>query len=127
MKFMCLVTAMLSLCVPVHAAKKPDVQILESRARRVEAGKVAVDGSVRITAGKPVKGLVIVFDFLSSEGETLTSQKTRVADGALEPGAESSFHAETMNPPGAVRFRLRAVDGAEQDLRVANAGPFAIE
>lgn len=118
---------MLFLCVLAHAAKRPDVQIVESRARRVEAGKVAVDGSARVTAAKPLKGLIIIFDFLSSEGETLTSQKIKVAEDAIGPGEESPFHAETMNPPGAVRIRVRAVDGAEQDLRVANGGPFAIE
>ena len=127
MRSICVVTAILFLGVLAHAAKKPDVQVLESRARRVDAGKIAVDGTVRVTAAKPVKGLILVFDFLSSEGETLTSQKIQVAEDAIGPGAEPPFHAETMNPPGAVRFRVRAVDGAEQDLRVANGGPFAIE
>jgi hypothetical protein len=103
------------------------VQVLEARARRVEEGKVAVDGRVKVTSEKPLKGLVIVFDFLSTEGETLTSQKVQVEEDVLARGEESSFHAATLNPPGSVRFRLRAFDTADRELRVANAGPFTIE
>lgn len=108
------------------AQKRPDVQVLEVKARRVDEGKVAVDGHVKV-GEKPVKGLVIVFDFLSSEGDTLTSQKIAVDEEELDRGEESTFHAATMNPPGAVRFRLRAFDTADRQLRLGNSGPFTIE
>src|ERR1035437_1120812 len=50
-------------------AKKPaDVQILETKAVR-EAAKISVDGKVRVTGEKPLRGLVIVFDFRSPEKE----------------------------------------------------------
>jgi hypothetical protein len=32
-----------------------------------------------------------------------------------------------MSPRGAVRYRLRAFDGADRELRVGNPGPFTIE
>jgi hypothetical protein len=108
------------------AQRRPEVQVIEAKARRVEEGKIAVDGRVKV-GDKPLKGLVIVFDFLSSEGETLTSQKITADEDQLDPGEESSFHAATMNPPGAIRFRLRAFDSSDRQLRIGNAGPFVIE
>lgn len=127
MRFVLLASVMLCLCGMAPGAKKPDMQILECRARRVEAGKIAVDGRIRNTGAKPLKGLVVFFDFLSSENEPLTTEKIEVGGEALDPGEESSFHAETMNPPGAVSYRLRATDSAERQLRIANSGPFVIE
>jgi len=122
-----LVAFVLCLCALAAAQRRADVQVVEAKARRVEEGKIAIDGKVKVTAEKPVKGLVIVFDFLSTEGENLTSQKIRVDDDVLDRGEESAFHAATMNPPGAVRFRMRAFDGADRELRLGNSGPFVIE
>jgi hypothetical protein len=127
MRSLALACAFLCLCALATAQRRSDVQVLEAKARRIEEGKVAVDGRVKAVSEKPLKGLVIVFDFLSTEGETLTSQKVRVEEDVLDRGDESTFHAATLNPPGAVRFRLRAFDGADRELRVTNAGPFTIE
>jgi len=124
MKFVALLLCLFTLAA---AQRRPEVQVLEARARRVEEGKIAVDGRVKVTGEKPVKGLVIVFDFLSTEGETLTSQKIQVEDDVLDRGEESSFHAATLNPPGSVRFRLRAYDSADRELRLGNSGPYTIE
>jgi hypothetical protein len=96
-------------------------------ARRGSTGKIAVDGRIKITGSKPVKGLILIFDFISSEGETLTSQNIQAGEDVLDPGEESSFHGETMNPPGAVRYRLRAMLSDDRELRLGNAGPFPIE
>jgi hypothetical protein len=127
MKFLCLASLLLCLCPLAPAQKRGDVQIVEVKARRVEEGRISVDGRVRITADKPVKGLVLVFDFISTDGDPLTSQKVEVDDDVLKRGEESAFHAATNNPPGAIRFRLRAFDGADRELRVGNPGPFIIE
>jgi hypothetical protein len=127
MRFIAFTCAVLCLCSFALAQRRADVQVLEAKGRRIEEGKVAVDGRVKVTSEKPLKGLVIVFDFLSTEGETLTSQKTQVEDDVLPRGEEPSFHAVTLNPPGSVRFRLRAFDNADRELRVGNAGPFTIE
>jgi hypothetical protein len=48
-------------------------------------------------------------------------------DDVVDRGEESAFHAATMNPPGSVRFRMRAFDGADRELRLGNSGPFTIE
>jgi hypothetical protein len=69
----------------------------------------------------------LLFDFLSSDKEVLTTLKGPVEDEVLKPGDESSFHLESDEPPRAVRYQLNAVDHAGRDLRIANAGPFAID
>jgi hypothetical protein len=117
----------LTLCAVAAAQRKPDVQVLECHARRVEEGRVSVDARVKVTSGKPLKGLVIFFDFLSSEGDPLISSKVEADEDELRPGDESSFHAATINPPGAIRFKVHAQDGAGRDLRIGNAGPYTIE
>jgi len=107
--------------------KKPaDVQVLESRARR-EASLITVDGKVRVTGEKPLRGLVIVFDFRSPEREVVTSQKTTVDDALLENGYEGSYHVEMADAARAVRYTIRAFDGHEKELRVENTGPFPVE
>ena len=100
--------------------------MIEAKARRVEEGRISFDGRVKV-GDKPVKGLVLVFEFMSADGDPLTSQKVEVDDDVLQRGEETSFHAATNNPPGAVRYRMRAFDGADRELRLGNSGPFIIE
>ena len=129
MKVFCLVIAIVAVASPVMAQKQkkpPDIQVIEAKARRGE-DKIALDGKVRVTGEKTLKGLVLAFDFLSASGEVLTTQKEEISDEALKPGDEPAFHAETLNPPGAIKFRIRAFDTAERELREADAGPFIIE
>lgn len=106
--------------------KPPDIQVLEAKARRIE-DKVSVDGKLKIAAGKPFRGLVLAFDFLDLRNVVLTTENDEVSTEALNPGDSPSFHAETFNPPGSIKFRLRAFDGSEKELRIANQGPFFIE
>jgi hypothetical protein len=107
--------------------KKPaDVRVLESTARREES-KITLDGKVRVTGEKPLRGLVIVFDFRSPEREVITSQKTTVDEDTLENGREGSYHVEMADAARAVRYTVRAFDIHEKELRVENLGPFPIE
>jgi len=106
--------------------KPPDLTVVESSARRGN-GKIAFDGKVRNTGERTIHGLILLFDFLSSDKETLTTLKGPVEEQVLDSGQESSFHLESDEPPRAVRYQLNAVDQGGRDLRVANAGPFAIE
>jgi hypothetical protein len=128
-RFLLLVLVILSLCVSAagQSKKKPsDIEVLETKAWRVE-GKIALDGRVRFTGGRPVRGLVVVFDFQSPEHEVVTSQKTQVAEDIVRKGQEFSYQTVLVDPVRAVSYRVRAFDSAGQDLRVANAGPFPIE
>lgn len=111
---------------PQKAKKPPDVEIVETKVVR-DAGKITVDGKVKVTAEKALRGLVIVFDFRSPEKEVVTAQKTVVDDTNMEPGREGVFHNEMVDPPRAVKYTIRAFDGHDKELRVANPGPYVIE
>ena len=102
------------------------MQVLETRARR-EDTRITLDGKVRVTGEKPLKGLVIVFDFRSPEKEVVTTQKTVVGEDTLEVGSEGAYHVEMADAARAVRYEIRAFDFHEKELRVSNTGPFPIE
>jgi len=123
-RFFLLAAVILSLCA---FAKKPaDVEVLETRARRVD-DKITLDGRVRFTGERPTHGLVIVFDFLSAEHAVVTTQQTQVADGVVRAGQEASYQTVLVDPARAVSYRVRALDTGERDLRVSNPGPYPIE
>jgi hypothetical protein len=106
--------------------KPPDLTIIEATARR-NADIIALDGRVRNTGEKPIRGLILLFDFMAPGKQVISTEKGPVEDEAIQPGQESSFHLETNAPPRAVHFQLNAVDHNGRDLRVQNAGPFAID
>lgn len=108
------------------AAKKTDLDVLDVKCRRGEQ-KVMVDGKLHVNAGKGLRGLVLEFAFLSDSGDVLTTEKTEVTDETLQKDDEQPFHAETLNPPGAIQYKIRAFDGADRELRLGNPGPFVIE
>jgi hypothetical protein len=129
MKTLILVLAVLSLSAPGASQKQKkagDLTILEAKARRAE-GKILVDGRVRVTAQKPMHGIVIFFDFISQENGVMATEKTVVEEDLIEPGQERSYHAETSDPVRAVRYRIRTFDMAEREMRTENSGPFSIE
>jgi len=121
-----LVFSLLAAAAPQKGRKLPDVQIVDTKAVR-DAGKITVDGKVKVTAEKALHGLVIVFDFRSPEKEVVTSQKTEIDSDNMEPGKEGSFHAEMVDAVRAVRYTVRAFDNHEKELRVANPGPYTVE
>src|SRR5215472_1020706 len=86
---------------PQKSKKPGDVELFDTKVAR-DNGKITVDGKVRVTAEKGVRGLVIVFDFRSPEKEVVTSQKTVIDEGALETGREGVYHAEMADAVRAV-------------------------
>ena len=123
-----ILTAILALSLAGADKKKkpPDITIFECNGVR-NSGRITFDGRVRNTSEKTITGLILLFDFLSSDKVVLTTLKGPTEDEVLEPGKDTSFHLEADAPPRAVRYQLNAVDHASRDLRVANAGPFAID
>jgi hypothetical protein len=117
---------LLAAAAPQKGKKAADVEILETKAIR-EIGKITMDGKVRVTAEKPLHGLVIVFDFRSPEKEVVTSQKAEIDDENMDTGKEGVFHSEMADSARAVRYTVRAFDSHEKELRVANPGPYPIE
>jgi hypothetical protein len=124
------VIALALVAVLALAQQKPrkaaDVRVLETTARREES-RITLDGKVRAIGEKPLRGLVIFFDFRSPEREVITAQKTTVAEDTLENGREGSYHVEMADAARAVTYTVRAFDIHEKELRVENMGPFPIE
>ena len=106
--------------------KPPDVQIVETKAIR-DGSKITVDGKVKVTAEKPLRGLVIVFDFRSPEKEVVTTQNTLISEDTLDAGRDGSYHAEMVDAVRAVKYTIRAFDNHEKELKVANPGPYIVE
>ena len=123
---LCVVSLGILQADPFQKGKRADIEIVEAKAHRVE-GKVSVDGKVRVLAEKPLRGLVLTFDFLDVRNGVLTTENDEVTLDRVKPGETPAFHAQTSNPPGSIRFRMRAFDGFEMELRVANPGPYLIE
>lgn len=128
MKWLALFLAVGSLLAfaPQKGKKPADVTMVETKAVR-DAGKISVDGRVKVTGEKPLRGLVIFFDFRSPEKEVVTAQKTVIDDATLETGHEGVFHNEMVDAPRAVNYTIRAFDIHEKELRVANPGPYIVE
>ena len=106
--------------------KPPDVQIVEASAHRGES-KVSLDGRLRNSSEKPIKALMLLFDFMAPGRQVVTTQKAPIDEELLEPGKEAAFHMELNDPPRSVEFQINAADGSGRELRVAGAGPFPIE
>jgi hypothetical protein len=111
---------------PQKAKKPADVEILETKVAR-DAGRISVDGRVKVTAEKPLRGLVLIFDFRSPEKEVVTAKKSVIDDATLEHGHEGVFHNEMVDAPRAVNYMIRAFDTHDKELRVANPGPYIVE
>src|SRR5215471_11088221 len=62
--------------------KPPDIEVVESKAHRTE-DRVKLDGRVKVTAEKPLRGLIIIFDFISPEHAVISSEKTTVEEDAM--------------------------------------------
>ena len=123
-RFVLLAAVIFSLCVA--AKKSADLEVVETKARRVD-DKITLDGRVRFIGERPSHGLVMVFDFLSPEHAVVTTQKTQVADDVVRAGQEASYQTVLVDPVRAIEYRVRAVDTTDRDLRVANPGPYPIE
>ena len=106
--------------------KPPDVEVLETRAQRGD-GRILVDGRVRATGEKPLRGLVVIFDLISPENGVVASVKAILDEDTVESGQERGCQSVTSDHARAVRYKIRAFDRGERELRVANGGPFPIE
>jgi hypothetical protein len=108
------------------APKPPDLEVVEASAHR-NGDKIAIEGRIRNTGERPIRGLILIFDFLAPGSQVITTQKGPIDEDLLEMGKEAVFRMELNEPPRAVEFQIQAVDGASRDLRVVKGGPFPIE
>lgn len=106
--------------------KPPDIEVTEITVRR-EEGKVRIDGRAKNTGLKPLRGVLLLIDFLSSDKIPVTTKRGPINAEELPVGEETDFHLEVASPPRAVSVFLNSEDASGRDLRVGNAGPFNIE
>lgn len=106
--------------------KPPEIELLEASAHR-QGENIAIDGKVRNCGDKPIKKLVLLFDFLDTDKQVLTTRKDSTEQELLAPGEEVEFHSQVPEPPRAALFQINFEDGGGKYLRVMKNGPFPIE
>ncbi|MEO8658005.1 MAG: FxLYD domain-containing protein [Bryobacteraceae bacterium] len=131
MKFVLVTLLMLAtlLCFGQEKRKggrRMDIEVVECAAHRTDS-KVAVEGRVKNTSTKTVNGLVLLFDFIGTDGQVVTTKNAPVEEETLAPDGESRFHFETTDPVRAVEIRVQAMDGSGRELRVSPATSTPIE
>jgi hypothetical protein len=123
------VLAVAVLCAAGAEKKKklPDLEVLELKVHRLD-GKVTIDGRVRNSGEKHLEGVIVFFDFLATGSTVITTQRTGIDDEMLEPGKESGFRGELVDPVRAVECRINtAEDKGGRDLRLAKVVKVPIE
>lgn len=106
--------------------RPPDIAVVTFKVHR-EPGIVAVEGRLRNNSDRPLRGLVVFFEFLESDGKMITRKNTMVTNTPVAPGEEEEFLTQTVDPVRAVHVRLGAEDKDGRYLRVDKPGPYAIE
>lgn len=102
------------------------VQVIETVAHRVSDGTIELDGCVRNTGERPIKGLIIIFDFMAPGGAVISTQKWET-EGLLERGKEAFYEAKLDDQVRAVRYRVGATDQDGRELHVTKPGPYVID
>jgi hypothetical protein len=103
-------------------------EIVEIAVRRVAGERlIAIEGRVRNSGEKPIKGLTLVFSILGPNGQEVSRQRGKIDEGVLDPGDESEFHWQMNDHARAVEVLVKAVGSNDFDVAVRKAGPYAIE
>lgn len=124
-----LMAPLATLCFAAPQQRKPappEVAILEVVAHRSER-VVTIDGRMRNSGGRPLEGLQLVLDFVTSDGKVITRQRGAIEPEWLEPGEQAEFRWQMRDHARAVSFLVRAVDRRGNELPVKNPGPHYIE
>jgi hypothetical protein len=106
--------------------KTPDVSVVEIKVQR-DHKVLSVEGVIRNTSAKPLRGVVLYFVFLDADAHMITRKSTRVTGASLESGEESEFLGQTPDSTRAVQVRLEAEDKDGRFLTVDKPGPYDIE
>lgn len=106
--------------------KPPEIEVIELKIAR--DGKVVnVDGRVRNISAKPMKGIVLFFEFLESDGKMISRMIADVTKEVVPPGGDSGFETQTKDQSRAVSVRVDAEDVDGRYFRVDRPGPYEIE
>ncbi|MBL8291739.1 MAG: hypothetical protein JNN08_07880 [Bryobacterales bacterium] len=104
----------------------PEVQIVSLKVQR-DGGTVALEGRVKNVSEKPLRGLVIFFEFLQFDGRMISRMTTQVSEDVMGPGEEGEFTTQTPDQVRAVHVRLDAEDTQGRYLKVDKPGPHVID
>jgi len=111
---------------PQRKQRPPDLEIVRIASVRQE-GRISYAGAWKLTAEKPVTGLVLRLHFFESRGALLSMQKIQLEEATLAPGEEKAFEVQGSDVPRAVNFRVSATDAGGRDLTVSRAGPYPLD
>jgi hypothetical protein len=107
--------------------KGPDLEVTETTAR-VEDRRINIDGTLRNLTPRPIKKLMVFYEVLDSDRNVLTKQNGLTEAGnTLEPGEETTFHAQIAWHARSISLRLSFEDASGRELRAENMGPFPID
>ncbi len=106
--------------------KAPDAIIEQITVRR-DGELIAIDGKLKNRSEKPIKGMVLLIQFLGPNKDSLTIQRGPVDSDVVAAGDEAEFRLQIKAPTRSVSVHLEAQDKDEKDLRIDNNGPFPIE
>lgn len=113
---------------PAEEPTGPLITVTEIKAERAQGGRIYLDGSVANTGGSSLKkGLILYFDFKSSEGNTVMTRHGEAYDGDLDPGDSTEFHFQVPDAARAVQVVVRASSKNKGFVDVEKAGPYWIE
>lgn len=106
--------------------KPPEVVIVSFKVER-DSGNFSVEGTVKNNSGKPMKGLVLFFEFMEPGGKTISRMNTTVTEHTLEPGEEGEFLTQTPDQVRAVHVKLDAEDKEGRYFTIDRPGPHTIQ
>jgi hypothetical protein len=95
--------------------------------RSADEHTIGVEGRVRNSGEKPIRGLTLVFHLIAPGGEEVTRQRGKIDEDTLGPGEESEFHWQMPDHARAVEVRITAQAGNGFELNVDQPGPYPIE
>ncbi|MGE5647726.1 MAG: hypothetical protein ACM336_18270 [Acidobacteriota bacterium] len=88
---------------------------------------ISIEGRIRNTGERPIKGLTLVFAIVAPGGEEVARQRGEIETDPFEPGAESEFHWQMKDHARAVQVRVGASDQEGFEVAVEKPGPYVIE
>ncbi len=104
----------------------PDLAVIALKIERDDK-VVMIEGAVKNISGKPIRGVVLYFEFLEFGGRMISRMKTEATEQVLEDGEEVEFEAQTPDQVRAVDIRVDAEDKSARYLIPDKPGPHRIQ
>jgi len=101
------------------------LEVVELKAAR-DGRRITLDGEVRNTGTRSLTKVVLIFDLLDADRNTISSRRGPIDELVLDPGDSSAFHFYAPDQARAVEVSVRAQQHG-LEIQVAKAGPFPIE